>query len=96
MSHVLRDLEQQIRLTIPLLERQYQKTPASMLKLIIMRYKTAADRLAGCKNDRVDGKSLYIIGGVRAYLDSASDYMNPMLEEMYKAEQLFAQAFNQR
>ena len=31
----------------------------------------------------------HITGSVRDYLESASEYMNPMLEEMYKAEKLF-------
>ncbi len=33
-------------------------------------------------------EKIMIKGGCRAYLDSYSDYMNPMLSEMHKAEVL--------
>ena len=31
-----------------------------------------------------------IVGGCKAYLDAFSDYMNPLLIEMDKAEKMFA------
>ncbi|GAJ41866.1 hypothetical protein GT2_01_00010, partial [Parageobacillus thermoglucosidasius NBRC 107763] len=34
-----------------------------------------------------------IRGGVRAYLEAHSDYMNPMLEEMNKAEKMLEEFF---
>ncbi len=34
-------------------------------------------------------KKIVIRGGCRAYLDTFSDYMNPLLIEMDKAEELF-------
>ena len=35
-------------------------------------------------------KKIMIIGGCRAYLDAFSDYMNPLLIEMDKAEKMFS------
>ena len=35
-----------------------------------------------------DSKEINIIGGVRAYMDSYSDYENPLLGEMHNAEKL--------
>lgn len=92
--NALKNLEKQINLVIPLLEQQYQKTPTSMLELIITRYKKAVDIIAGTSIDEINKKQLQIVGSVRAYLDSASDYMNPMLEEMYKAEELLKKVFS--
>jgi len=92
--NALQSLEKQIKLVIPLLEQQYQKTPTSMLELIIKRYKKAADIIECTKADAIDYKQLHIKGSVRAYLESASDYMNPMLEEMAKIEKLLEQALS--
>lgn len=55
-----------------------------VIELIYKRYKNALEII---KNNE-DIHKLYIIGGVRAYLDSYSDYDNPILNEMYKAEKL--------
>lgn len=33
-----------------------------------------------------DLRNINITGGFRAYMDSYSDYQNPLLEELYKAE----------
>ncbi len=38
-----------------------------------------------------DIKKIMIKGGCRAYLDTFSDYMNPLLLEMDKAEKIFSQ-----
>lgn len=37
-----------------------------------------------------DIKKIMIVGGCRAYLDAFSDYMNPLLIEMDKAEKMFS------
>ena len=37
-----------------------------------------------------DIKKVMIVGGCRAYLDAFSDYMNPLLIEMDKAEKMFS------
>ena len=91
----LNDLEQQIKNVIPLLEKQYQKTPTQMLKLIISRYKKAEELIVR-KSEGIDPSQIHILGGVRGYLDSASDYMNPMLGEMQIAEKLFAEIFGNK
>ena len=37
-----------------------------------------------------DIKKIMVIGGCRAYLDAFSDYMNPLLIEMDKAEKMLS------
>ncbi|MBS7426815.1 MULTISPECIES: hypothetical protein [Virgibacillus] len=55
-----------------------------ILHLIYTRYEHA---LRALENNE-DIKNINIIGGVRAYLDSYSDYQNPLLEEMHKVENM--------
>lgn len=52
---------------------------------LYIRYKSALEIL---ENDK-DIKEINIIGGIRAYLDSYSDYENPLLGEFHKAEKLY-------
>ena len=70
---VLESLERQIEIVIPLLELQYQKTPIAILELLLKRYKKALSVIQ--KSDGVlnSTEQIIIYGGVRAYLDSASD-----------------------
>ncbi|MBP8083306.1 MAG: hypothetical protein KAZ87_08920 [Spirochaetes bacterium] len=64
-----------------------KKDPSNMLELIVKRYKRLLEILNAKKeflsNDFV------IKGSVRAYLDSRSDYDNPILEEMSNTEKMF-------
>ena len=56
------------------------------LNTLIERYIKAQEIL---KNEG-DIKKIVIRGGCRAYLDTFSDYMNPLLIEMDKAEELLS------
>jgi hypothetical protein len=62
-----------------------------VLELIYKRYYDAMQLLENGENDR---KKFHISGGVRAYLDSYSDYSNPLLNEMHKAEKLVEELFS--
>lgn len=55
-----------------------------ILDTLYERYKKAEKILS----ENEDIEKIMIIGGCRAYLDSFSDYNNPLLEEIGKAERL--------
>lgn len=71
-----------------MLENLYYEMPTDMLGLIKKRYYTAKKLIETVPLEKLTKEKFNIGGGVRAYLDSASDYMNPLLSEMSKAEQL--------
>ncbi|UFT98804.1 hypothetical protein KO561_16645 [Radiobacillus kanasensis] len=76
----------QIEIVIALLEKQcFIEIKSGVLQLIYERYKKALIALE--KENSIN--NLNIAGGVRAYMDSYSDYNNPLLEEMHKAEKLY-------
>ncbi|EJO5348615.1 hypothetical protein NRP93_002745 [Clostridium botulinum] len=80
-----KELVEQIEIVINKLETEYKdKISSGIIKLIYKRYKNALDILENNK----DIKQMNIIGGVRAYMDSYSDYNNPILGELHKAEKL--------
>ena len=61
-------------------------TISYILKTLYDRYVRAEEILTN--ND--DIKKIMVIGGCRAYLDAFSDYMNPLLIEMDKAEKMLS------
>lgn len=76
----------QIKIVIHRLETDYKKDITSgVLKLIYTRYKVALRILEGHK----DLKEINLFGGVRAYMDSYSDYQSRLLQEMHEAESIF-------
>ena len=80
-----KELMEQIKITINKLEIEYtDKISSGIMQLIYIRYKNALDILENNK----DIKQINIIGGVRAYMDNYSDYNNPILGELHKAEKL--------
>ncbi|MCM3674558.1 hypothetical protein M3699_11820 [Peribacillus simplex] len=80
-----KQLIDQIKVVINNLENDYyNEITSGVLQLIFKRYKNALDVL----ENNEDIRELNIIGGVRAYMDSYSDYQNPLLGELYKAEKL--------
>lgn len=80
-----KELVDQIKVVINKLETEYKdKISSGIMQLIYKRYKNALDILENNK----DIKQINIIGGVRAYMDSYSDYNNPILGELHKAEKL--------
>ncbi|PLR94615.1 hypothetical protein [Bacillus sp. T33-2] len=79
-------LIEQIKVVINNLEKDYSADINNgILQLIYKRYRNALEIL----NNNNDINSINISGGVRAYMDSYSDYENPFLGELYKAEKLY-------
>ncbi|WJE38975.1 hypothetical protein QRD88_17230 [Bacillus safensis] len=78
-------LTKQIQTVINILEKVYsQEINQGVLQLIYKRYKNAQRII----QNNEDLQKILIIGGVRAYLDSYNDYLNPFLDELHKAESL--------
>lgn len=84
ISEVLRDMEERystVRLEL------------GILNLIYIRYKNAFEII---KEKKEKEKIIYIYGGVRAYLDSYSDWDNPLLSKMGYVEDLYKKYIRQR
>ncbi|MFP7345385.1 hypothetical protein [Bacillus safensis] len=78
-------LTKQIQSVINILEKEYsQEINQGVLQLIYKRYKDAQRII----QNNEDFQKIFIFGGVRAYLDSYNDYLNPFLDELHKAESL--------
>jgi hypothetical protein len=85
------ELYKQVKLVIKLIEEKYTENQRKgVLELIYKRYSNALQLLD--KNE-LNKDKFNILGGVRAYLDSFSDYSNPLLNEMNKAEKLIKELF---
>lgn len=81
----IKDLENSINKVIDILEWQYlNQLNSGILELIYKRYKNAKISL-----ENNDLKTLKIAGGVRAYLDSYSDYTCPLVMAMDEAETIY-------
>lgn len=81
----IKNLENSIIKVIDILENQYaNQLNNGILELIYKRYKNATICL---KNN--DLKTIKIAGGVRAYLDSYSDYTCPLVMAMDEAETIY-------
>ncbi|MCK6163006.1 hypothetical protein ABEO94_05940 [Bacillus pumilus] len=77
------ELINQIQTLINFLEKEYsQEINQGILQLIYKRNKDAQIFI----QNNGDLQKILIIGGVRAYLDSYNDYLNPFLDELHKAE----------
>ncbi|MFS0761919.1 MULTISPECIES: hypothetical protein [Peribacillus] len=86
-----KQLIDQIKVVIYNLEKEFcNEITSGVLQLIFKRYKNALDVM----ENNEDIRELNIIGGVRAYMDSYSDYQNPLLGELHKAEKLNIELFN--
>lgn len=78
-------LEKQVAKVIELLRKRLKEDPnRPILKTLYNRYDKAQKILL----NNEDTKEITIKGGSRAYLDTFSDYMNPLLIEMDRAEEL--------
>jgi len=87
-SNILCEFEKQIIVVLNQLEEHEKKAPSKAVDLIKKRYTDTLFAIKGNNLDAIKNRKISILGSVRAYLESASDYTNPMLEEMYKAEGL--------
>ena len=64
----------------------YVELEDGILNLIYVRYKKAYKII---KEHKEDDSIIYISGGGRAYLDSYSDWDNPLLGKMWDVEKLY-------
>lgn len=81
----IKDLENSVKNVIDILENKYaNQLNNGILELIYKRYKNAII----CLNNN-DLKTIKIAGGVRAYLDSYSDYTHPLVIAMDEAETIY-------
>ncbi|SDZ50643.1 hypothetical protein SAMN05421736_11537 [Evansella caseinilytica] len=82
-------LVRQLQVVIKKLEEDYSNeiTYGGIIKDIYIRYKSAESIL----DNEGETKSIFIEGSTRDYLDSFSDYNNPLLSEMWKAEKLLSE-----
>ena len=78
-------LLEQVNKVIKLLDSRMLDDPnRPILRTLYTRYTRAAEILSN--NGEIN--KIMITGGCRAYLDAFSDYMNPLLIEMDKAENM--------
>lgn len=81
----IKDLENSIKKVIEILEKEYaSQLTSGVLELIYKRYVNAIS----CITNK-DLKDIKISGGVRAYLDSYSNYTCPLVIAMDEAETLY-------
>ena len=84
----------QLKKVFKLLEEHYNTQPTPMLVMIIKRYQHANSILETNSLESLTKDMFRIRGSVRAYLESYSDYMNPMLGEMDIAEKMLEEIFH--
>ncbi|MYL59295.1 hypothetical protein [Virgibacillus halodenitrificans] len=80
-----KQLLEQIKIVINKIEKEYgNELDDGILQTIYIRYKNALEIL----ENEMNINEINITGGVRAYMDSYSDYQNPLLGEMHIAEKM--------
>jgi len=89
---VRKELIKQINLTITVIKTINQKNPTPMVKNILKRYEEAKEFILQSSDGKFEEDLSKVRNKLdtltRAYLESANDYMNPMLKEMHKTEKL--------
>ena len=82
------EIKKQVRKVIELLEQRIiiLEPGRPILKTLYDRYMKAEEIISSNE----DISKIMISGGCRAYLDAFSDYMNPLLGEMDKAEKMLS------
>lgn len=89
---VRKELIKQINITIAAIKLINQKNPTPMVKNILKRYEEAKAFSQHSSKEQFEECFSKIRNKLdtltRAYLESANDYMNPMLKEMHKTEKL--------
>ncbi|MCG8398204.1 hypothetical protein LWS67_17010 [Bacillus atrophaeus] len=89
---VRKELIKQINLTVAAIKTNNQKTPTPMVKNILKRYEETKVFIQHSSEEQFE-EDLFKVRNkldtlTKAYLESANDYMNPMLREMHKTEKL--------
>ncbi|MCY7920027.1 hypothetical protein [Bacillus vallismortis] len=91
---VRKELIEQINLTIALIKTINQKNPTTIVKNIFKRYEEVKEFIQHSTEEQEQfEEDLSKVRNkldtlTKAYLESANDYMNPMLKEMHKTEKL--------
>ncbi|TAH79841.1 hypothetical protein [Bacillus subtilis] len=89
---VRKELIEQINLIIKSIKTNNQKNPTPMVKNILKRYEEAKEFIKHSTEEQFEEDLSKVRNKLdtltRAYLESANDYMNPMLREMHKTEKL--------
>ncbi|MED3626491.1 hypothetical protein P4478_04895 [Bacillus subtilis] len=88
---VRKEIIKQINLTT-VIKTINQKNPTLIIKNILKRYEEAKEFIQHSTKEQFEEDLSRVKNKLdtltRAYLESANDYMNPMLREMYKTEKL--------
>lgn len=89
---VRREVIKQINLTTTAIKLINQKNPTPMVKNILKRYEETKEFIQHSTEEQFEEDLSKVKNKLdtltRAYLESANDYMNPMLKEMHKTEKL--------
>ncbi|MEQ6077496.1 hypothetical protein [Bacillus subtilis] len=89
---VRKELIKQINLTITVIKTINQKNPTLMVKNILQRYEEVKEFIQHSTEEQFEEDLSKVKNKLdtltRAYLESANDYMNPVLREMHKTEKL--------
>jgi hypothetical protein len=83
-----KELQNQLQKTISFLEQKYLEEPTDMLGDILKKYKKSNKIVRSTSILEIKQGELSIQGSTRAYLDAYTDYLNPLLGEMDKAEKI--------
>ncbi|ALF27618.1 hypothetical protein [Streptococcus intermedius] len=83
MNFNTNDLIEPIEDVIQILESRVEKEPEPVLLTLLSRYQQAKSVIE--KNEKITKINIY--GGIKAYLDTFSDYSNPLLAKMAKVEE---------
>jgi hypothetical protein len=89
-------LIEQLEKVVVMLNQKRIEEPTGMLDLIIHKYENALKIINLKRVNEITYADLAINGSVRAYLDAYTDWLNPMLGEMDKAEKMAKQLFSWR
>ncbi|MBP3048547.1 hypothetical protein J9345_18480 [Bacillus subtilis subsp. subtilis] len=87
---VRNELIKQLKLTITAIKTINQKNPTPMVKNILKRYEETKFFIQHSSEEQFEEGFYYIKNKLdtltRVYLESANDYMNPMIREMHQTE----------
>jgi predicted nucleotidyltransferase len=86
-------LIKQFEKVIVLLNQKRIEEPKEMLDLIIRKYEKALKIINSKSDSEITYEELSLNGSIRAYLEAYTDWLNPMLGEMDKAEKMAKQLF---
>ncbi|MFG6497550.1 hypothetical protein P8610_19465 [Fictibacillus sp. UD] len=81
-------LIKQLEKVVELLNQKRIEEPTRMLDLIVYKYEKALKIVNSKRVSEITYADLSINGSVKAYVDAYSDWLNPMLGEMDKAEKM--------